>query len=111
MKHHPSKSTLPNPKNLLGRPARDFGNLLEGHAFCQGQPFRHKAYVRRFVSLAPVRRGRKPGRVGFEHDPVERNAAHALSQIGIFEGYDAPMPTTKPARTMCAASSGVPVKQ
>ena len=88
--------SLPNPENLLRRPARNLGNLLERYAFRQGQSFRHKVYVRRLVSLAPVRRGRKPGRIGFEHDPVEWNAGYALGQTGVFEGYDAPDADHKP---------------
>ena len=69
----------------IGR--RRFRDLFRGQSFDLGDFFADVTHPGRFVALAPVRRGRQIGTVGFEHEVPQLHFARDLGQPALFKGH------------------------
>ncbi|MBI5412433.1 DUF4256 domain-containing protein [Candidatus Peregrinibacteria bacterium] len=73
-----------DPKKPFRIPCRDQLDLVQRYAFNLRDRVRHVHHKGRLVALSAVRMGRQVGRVGFEHDPVERRGFDDIAQGVIF---------------------------
>lgn len=69
----------------IGR--RSLPRPLPGSVPCLGDFFADVTHPGRFVALAPVRRGRQIGTVGFEHEVPQLHFARDLGQPALFKGH------------------------
>ena len=67
----------------IGR--RRFRDLFRGQSLDLGDFFADVTHPGRFVALAPVRRGRQIGTVGFEHEVPQLHFARDLGQPALFK--------------------------